>query len=73
MRNEGESHDAGTLEGDHASSPARNIAKEILDECEGTIISLEAVLALRLAPDSIPKQQQRKDYDRDDTVCLAVA
>ena len=53
--------------------PARNIAKEILDECEGTIKSLEAVLALRLAPDSIPKQQQRKDYDRDDTVCLAVA
>ena len=36
--------------------PARDIAKEILGECEGTIISLEAALALRLAPDCIPVQ-----------------
>ena len=34
--------------------PARDIAKEILGECEGTIISLEAALALRLDPDCIP-------------------
>ena len=35
---------------------ARDIAKEILGECEGTIISLEAALALRLDPDCIPVQ-----------------
>ena len=33
---------------------ARGIAREILGECEGTIISLEAALALRLDPDCIP-------------------
>ncbi len=33
---------------------AREIAREILGECEGTIISLEAALALRLDPDCIP-------------------
>ena len=36
--------------------PARGIAKKILGECEGTIISLEASLALRLDPDCIPVQ-----------------
>ena len=36
--------------------PARDIAKEILGECEGTIISLEAALALRLDPDCILAQ-----------------
>ena len=35
---------------------ARGIAREILGECEGTIISLEAALALRLDPDCIPAQ-----------------
>ena len=33
---------------------ARKTAQEILDECEGTLISLEASLALRLDPDCIP-------------------
>ena len=32
----------------------RGTAREILRECEGTIISLEAALALRLDPDCIP-------------------
>ena len=35
---------------------AREVAREILGECEGTIISLEAALALRLDPDCIPAQ-----------------
>jgi len=35
---------------------ARGIAREILGECEGTLISLEAALALRLDPDCIPVQ-----------------
>ena len=35
---------------------AREAAQEILGECEGTIISLEAALALRLDPDCIPAQ-----------------
>ena len=43
--------------------PARNIAKEILGECEGTIISLEAALALRLDPDCIPKQGSSTEVD----------
>lgn len=83
VRNEAERNDTGMPVVDHASSPTRNIAdmpgigrargiaREILGECEGTIISLEAVLALRLDPNCIPKQ--RKDYDRNDTACLAVA
>ena len=33
---------------------ARSVAREILAECEGTLISLEAALALRLDPDCIP-------------------
>ncbi len=33
---------------------ARKTAQEILGECEGTLISLEASLALRLDPDCIP-------------------
>ena len=33
---------------------AREAAREILGECEGTVISLEAALALRLDPDCIP-------------------
>ena len=33
---------------------ARRMAREILGECEGTLISLEAALALRLDPDCIP-------------------
>ena len=33
---------------------AHEAAREILGECEGTIISLEAALALRLDPDCIP-------------------
>ena len=33
---------------------AREIARAILGECEGTLISLEAALALRLDPDCIP-------------------
>ena len=33
---------------------ARETAREILKECEGTLISLEAALALRLDPDCIP-------------------
>ncbi len=33
---------------------ARETAREILGECEGTLISLEAALALRLDPDCIP-------------------
>ena len=33
---------------------AREVAREILGECEGTLISLEAALALRLDPDCIP-------------------
>ena len=32
------------------------VARTILEECEGTIISLEAALALRLDPDCIPAQ-----------------
>ena len=32
----------------------REVARTILEECEGTLISLEAALALRLAPDCIP-------------------
>ena len=32
----------------------RKVAKTILEECEGTLISLEAALALRLDPDCIP-------------------
>ena len=43
-------------EGTPGIGPARDIAKEILRECEGTIISLEAALALRLDPDCIPVQ-----------------
>ena len=35
---------------------AREAAREILGECEGTLISLEAALALRLDPDCIPAQ-----------------
>ena len=34
----------------------REVARTILEECEGTIISLEAALALRLDPDCIPAQ-----------------
>ncbi len=41
---------------------AREIAREILGECEGTIISLEAALALRLDPDCIP--ECGKEYTR---------
>ena len=33
---------------------SREVARTILEECEGTIISLEAALALRLDPDCIP-------------------
>ena len=33
---------------------AREVARTILEECEGTLISLEAALALRLDPDCIP-------------------
>ena len=33
---------------------SRGVAREILGECEGTLISLEAALALRLDPDCIP-------------------
>ena len=33
---------------------ARETAREILGECEGTLISFEAALALRLDPDGIP-------------------
>ena len=33
---------------------AREAARDILGECEGTLISLEAALALRLDPDCIP-------------------
>ena len=35
---------------------ARETAREILKGCEGTLISLEAALALRLDPDCIPAQ-----------------
>ena len=35
---------------------ARGVAQEILGECEGTLISFEAALALRLDPDCIPAQ-----------------
>ena len=48
------------LPGDAAAGPqadlarARETAREILAECEGTLISLEAALALRLDPDCIP-------------------
>ena len=49
-------NEAGSLD---AETPgiglARDVAKEILGECEGTIISLEAALALRLDPDCIPR------------------
>ena len=34
----------------------REAARTILGECEGTLISLEAALALRLDPDCIPAQ-----------------
>ena len=37
-----------------ALSRARGAAREILGECEGTLVSLEAALALRLDPDCIP-------------------
>ena len=33
---------------------SREVARTILEECEGTLISLEAALALRLDPDCIP-------------------
>ncbi len=49
-RNEARCLDAGTP----GIGPARDVAKEILGECDGTIISLEAALALRLDPDCIP-------------------
>ena len=38
---------------------ARKIAQEILGECEGTLISLEASLALRLDPDCIPARGEQ--------------
>ena len=41
---------------------ARKTAQEILGECEGTLISLEASLALRLDPDCIPANGE--DYVR---------
>jgi len=37
--------------------PARSISRTILSECEGTLISLEAALALRLDPDCIPAKR----------------
>ena len=37
-----------------ALSRAREAAREILGECEGTLVSLEAALALRLDPNCIP-------------------
>ena len=37
---------------------AREIARAILGECEGTLISLEAALALRLDPDCIPVKEE---------------
>ena len=37
---------------------AREAAREILGECEGTLISLEAALALRLDPDCIPVKEE---------------
>ena len=33
---------------------SREVARTILEECEGTLVSLEAALALRLDPDCIP-------------------
>ncbi len=42
---------AGVAEG---LARARSVAREILAECEGTLISLEAALTLRLDPDCIP-------------------
>jgi len=50
-------------EGMPGIGPAHDIAKEILGECEGTIISLEAALALRLDPDCIPVQRSGADVD----------
>ena len=38
---------------------ARETAREILAECEGTLISLEAALALRLDPDCIPANGEK--------------
>ncbi len=38
---------------------ARKTAQEILGECEGTLISLEASLALRLDPDCIPAHGEK--------------
>ncbi|MBR0066471.1 MAG: hypothetical protein IJQ00_02655 [Kiritimatiellae bacterium] len=38
---------------------ARETAREILGECEGTLISLEAALALRLDPDCIPANGEK--------------
>ena len=38
---------------------ARGVAREILAECEGTLISLEAALALRLDPDCIPANGEK--------------
>ena len=38
---------------------AREAAREILGKCEGTLISLEATLALRLDPDCIPAQGEK--------------
>ena len=46
---------AGAAEGlQEDLARARSAAREILAECEGTLISLEAALALRLDPDCIP-------------------
>ena len=46
---------AGAAEGlQEDLAHARSVAREILAECEGTLISLEAALALRLDPDCIP-------------------
>ena len=38
---------------------ASGVAREILAECEGTLILLEAVLALRLDPDCIPANGEK--------------
>jgi hypothetical protein len=37
----------------------REVARTILEECEGTLISLEAALALRLDPDCIPTNGEK--------------
>ena len=53
------------LPGDAAAGPqaglarARETAREILKGCEGTLISLEAALALRLDPDCIPAKGEK--------------